>query len=44
MKKVLKFCLEDNEKPPLPIAPPSLASAHEHPDKETISLFSRYKH
>jgi len=29
--------------PSLPIAPPSLASAYIHPDKEHIRLFSRYR-
>ena len=33
---------EDN-KPILPFPPPPLASKYEHPDKDTIPLFSRYK-
>ena len=35
MQKILQFCKAD-DKPTLPIAPPSLASTCEHPDKDTI--------
>jgi len=48
IKKTIQFCSMDDDKPALPIAlPPPLASAYEHcnhPDKDTIPLFSRYKH
>ena len=43
MKKTLHFCKTDDDKLTLPTAPPFLASAYEHPDKDTIPLFSRYK-
>ena len=43
MQKTLQFCKTDDDKPTLPTAPPSLASAYEHPDKDTIPLFSHYK-
>ena len=42
-RKHYSFCKTDDDKPTLPTAPPSLASAYEHPDKDTIPLFSRYK-
>ena len=32
----IEYCRTDDNKPPLPIAPPSLAAAYEHPDKDTI--------
>ena len=45
MKKAIQYCVTDDNKPTLPSAPPPpLASAYEHPDKDTIPLFSRYKH
>ena len=44
MKKAIQYCITDYNKPTLPSAPPPLASAYEHPDKDTIPLFSRYKH
>jgi len=44
MKKTIQFCSTDDDKPTLPIVPPPLASAYEHPDKDTIPLFACYKH
>ena len=44
MKKAIRYCLTDEGKPTLPSVPPPLANAYEHPDKDTIPLFSRYKH
>ena len=44
MKKAIQYCITDDNKPTLPSAPPPLASAYEHADKDTIPLFSRYKH
>ena len=41
--KNLQYCQDDDDKPPLPTAPPPLASAYIHPDKDHIPLFSRYK-
>ena len=41
--KTLKYCQDENDKPALPTAPPPLASAYIHPDKDHIPLFSRYK-
>ena len=44
IQKTVKYCMkDDNDKPSLPTAPPSLASAYIHPDKEHIPLFSHYK-
>ena len=43
MKNAIHYCLTDG-KPTLPSVPPPLANAYEHPDKDTIPLFSRYKH
>lgn len=45
MQKTLQYCKsdDDDDKPTLPTAPPPLASAYTHPDKDTIPLFSRYK-
>ena len=45
MQKTLQYCktIDDDDKPTLPTAPPPLASAYVHPDKDTIPLFSRYK-
>ena len=45
IQKTLDYCKnnEDDDKPLLPTAPPSLASAYTHPDKDHIPLFSRYK-
>ena len=39
----MKYCNDDDDKPPLPTTPPPLASAYIHPDKDHIPLFSRYK-
>ena len=44
IKKVLEFCMNEHDKPTLPTSPSPLASKYEHPDKETIPLFSRCKH
>ena len=45
MQKTLQYCktIDDDDKPTLPTAPPPLARAYVHPDKDTIPLFSRYK-
>ena len=43
MQKTLHFCTIHDDKPTLPTEPPPLASAYEHPDKDTIPLFSCYK-
>ena len=45
MQKTLQYCksTDDDDKPTLPTAPPSLASVYTHPDNDTLSLFSRYK-
>ena len=43
IKKTLHYCTTDKDKPTLPTAPPPLASAYEHPNKDHIPLFSRYK-
>ena len=43
MHKTVKICLDEEDKPTLPDTPPALASAYEHPDKDLIPLFSRYK-
>ena len=44
MKKAVHYCLTDEGKPTLPSVPPPLANAYEHPDKDTLPLFSCYKH
>ena len=44
MLKAAEICSCEDGKPTLPDTPPPLASAYEHPDKELIPLFSRYKH
>ena len=44
IKKTLEFCTNEHDKPTLPTPPSPLAAKYEHPDKETIPLFSRYKH
>ena len=44
MLKAAELCSGEDDKPALPDTPPPLASAHEHPDKDLIPLFSRYKH
>ena len=44
MVKAVELCLDDSDKPALPTAPSPLASRYTHPDKDTIPLFSRYKH
>ena len=45
MQKTLQYCktIDDDDKATLPTAPPPLARAYVHPDKDTIPLFSRYK-
>ena len=43
MVKAAELCLDDHDKPDLPTALSPLASHYEHPNKDTISLFSRYK-
>jgi len=35
--------LHQDDTPSLPEEPPSLASQYDHPDKDLIPLFSRYK-
>ena len=40
----MELCTHEDDKPELPTAPLPLASQYEHPDKDTIPLFSRYKH
>ena len=42
--KTIQLCIHEDNKPQLPTAPPPLASKYECPDKDTIPLFSRYKH
>lgn len=42
--RTIELCTHEDNKPKLPTAPPHLASQYEHPDKDTIPLFSRYKH
>ena len=44
IKKVLELSMNEDDKPTLPTPPSPLASKYEHPDKESIPLFSRYKH
>lgn len=44
MLKAAEICSCEDDKPTLPDTPPPLASAYEHPDKDLIPLFSRYKH
>ena len=42
MQKILQYYKTiDDDKPTLPTAPPPLARAYVHPDKDTIPLFSR---
>ena len=43
MLKATELCLDDKDKPELPTPPSPLANQYEHPDKDTIPLFSRYK-
>ena len=45
MQKTLQYrkTIDDDDKPTLPTAPPPLASKYVQPDKDTITLFSRYK-
>ncbi|XP_065907620.1 uncharacterized protein [Dysidea avara] len=43
MEKAIYFITHPDERPPLPEEPPSLTSQYEHPDKDLIPLFSRYK-
>ena len=44
IKKTLEFCRNEDSKPVLPTSPSPLARQYEHPDKDTIPLFSQYKH
>ena len=44
MLKAIDTCTNEVDKPTLPDTPSPLASAYEHPDKDLIPLFSRYKH
>ena len=39
IEKTMQYCLKDDDKPSLPTAPPSLASAYMHSDKDHIPLF-----
>ena len=39
MLKAAELCPCEDDKPTLPDSPPSLASAHEHPDKDLKALF-----
>ena len=43
MAKALHFVTHQDDTPSLPEEPPSLASQYDHPDKDLIPLFSRYK-
>ena len=40
--RTVELCTHEDNRPPLPTAPSPLVSQHEHPDKDTIPLFSRY--
>ena len=42
MLKAGEICLNEEDKPTLPDTPSPLASAYRHPDKDLITLFSRY--
>ena len=42
--KTMEICKNEDDKPEVPNIPPPLASQYTHPDKDTIPLFSRYKH
>lgn len=42
--KTIELCTHETDKPELPTAPSPLASQYDHPDKDTIPLFSRYTH
>ena len=44
LQRTIELCTHEDNKPQLPTVPPPLASQYEHPDKDTIPLFSRYKH
>ena len=44
VQKAIDICTHEEHKPTLPDNPSSLASAYEHPNKDMIPLFSRYKH
>ena len=39
--KTIELCIHEDDKPNLPTSPLPL-SQYEHPDKDTIPLFSRY--
>jgi len=39
MVKAAELCLDDHDKPDLPIAPSPLASNYKHPYKDTMPLF-----
>ena len=43
MAKTIYFVIHPDERPPLPEEPPHLTSQYEHPDKDLIPRFSRYK-
>ena len=43
IKKTTEFCVDEHDKPTLATSPSPLASKYEHPDKDFIHLFSRYK-
>ena len=42
--KTIELCTHEDDKLNLPTSPPPLARQYEHPDKDTIPLFSRYKY
>ena len=42
MEKAIQLCSTNVYRSKLPEAPPPLASQCDHPDKDTIPLFSRY--
>jgi len=42
MEKAMQLCSADGYKPQLHNTPSPLASQYEHPDKDTIPLFSHY--
>ena len=43
IKKTMEFCADEHDKPTLATSPSPLASKYDHPDKDFIPLFSRYK-
>jgi len=44
MLKAAEICLWEDDRPTLPDTVRPLVSAHKHPNKDLIPLFSRYKH